>query len=177
MTKSYEITRNEEQIESESQENKACRGNFTDAFSAGDNSGADFIVRGTKSAKQIGRKGISMKYVIEISDADGNTCQVKLSLPLFKNHTKETNSNWKVLDEGLLKHRSGSCRIRSSTGKREQFVSGDLYLLDRANSQWGVKLFVFLDAFNLINDSGGGILVQPWVVSMKSGNISWFFIE
>ena len=114
-----------------------------------------------------------MNYIIELTDDDGNSGRIKVSLPLFKNYADTGNSTWKVLDEGFFKYRSGGCRIKSSTGRTESGVTGDLYLFVNPKAGWGVKLDDFIDEFSLLNSSGGGRVQQPWVVNFKPGSIGW----
>jgi hypothetical protein len=58
-----------------------------------------------------------MKYVVEISDIEGLTCRIKLSLPVRKIGTTVENSSWRALDEGFLKYRSGGCEMHASEKK------------------------------------------------------------
>ncbi len=113
------------------------------------------------------------QYTVQISDMDGNACNIRLSLPLAKNWTSPKNSTWRVLDEGYLKFRSGGCGL--------QFVGGitgtaNLYMVVVAKQGYGIKLNDFLDTLGMANDSGDGSLAQPWVTGMKPGAIGWALV-
>lgn len=117
-----------------------------------------------------------MKYIVEISDIEGLTCRIKLSLPVRKIGTTVKNSSWKVLDEGFLKYRSGGCEMGASeNGKYVVDATGNLVLV--VARHWGVKFVDFIDRWSLVNDSGSGEVVQPWALSCKPGQIGWVLIE
>lgn len=113
-----------------------------------------------------------MKYTIELSDADGNACKVALSLPVLKVDTDKTNSTWRTLDKGCIKYNSGGCQAWGPAGWAQ---AGHLSLLVR--DSWIVNLTEFFDSFRIVNDSGGGEIVQSACVSFKPGTISWALLE
>ena len=118
-----------------------------------------------------------MKYIVEISDIEGVTCRIKLSLPLRKNGTTVENSSWRVLDEGFLNIRSGGCEMHATENKKykDKFdATGNLFLV--VAGYWGVKFVDFIDEWSLVNDSGAGAVVQPWALSCKPGQIGWVLI-
>lgn len=116
-----------------------------------------------------------MKYIVELSDIEGLSCRIKLSLPVRKIGTNLKNSSWKVLDEGFLKYRSGGCEMRKGNGDYVIDATGNLHLV--AVGSWGVKLVDFIDRWSLVNDSGSGLVLQPWVVSCQPGQIGWSLLE
>jgi hypothetical protein len=116
-----------------------------------------------------------MKYVIELSDIEGLSCRISLSLPIRKVATDRDNSTWKVLDEGFLKYRSGGCEIRSSVPGRTYPVTGNLRLC--VGNYHGVILNNFTSEWALVNDSGSGYIYQPWVKNCKPGEIGWVLLE
>ncbi len=116
-----------------------------------------------------------MKYVIELSDAEGLSCRVSLSLPLRKVSTSIGNSSWKVLDEGFLKYRSGGCDLRSAVPGRKFDVTGNLFLC--VGAYYGVILNNFTSEWALVNDSGSGNVFQTWVKNCKPGAIGWALLE
>ncbi|MEP6900655.1 MAG: hypothetical protein ABJA66_02830 [Actinomycetota bacterium] len=108
-----------------------------------------------------------MRYEVEIMDSDGSGCRIRLSLPLIKNNTDQTNSTWHILDEGRLKFRSGGCQITGKTGESGnlRLWVGDLGVI--------ATLFNFASMWGIANDSGSGEISQPGVVTIKPGKISW----
>ena len=113
------------------------------------------------------------KYIVEITDMDGTSSRIELTLPVFKNSTNIGNSKWITRDEGFLKFRSGGCVMRSSTGKTGIFNTAHLRLYVNPNHGWGISLNNFLDELGTANDSGGGVVQQPWVIVCKPGDIGW----
>jgi len=109
-------------------------------------------------------------HVVELTDENGLSCRVRVSLPLLQNGTDPYNSAWKVLDEGFLKFRSGGCHA-VDTKPGDIFTDGNLLLC--SGNHHGVNLYSFLGSSGWTNDSGGGIIYQPWVVNCKSGRITW----
>ena len=114
------------------------------------------------------------KHIIKLSDANGLSCRISLSLPFLQNGTDPYNSTWKVLDEGFLKVRSGGCHA-VDTSPGEIFTDGNLLLC--AGQYHGVNLYEFLGSLGLANDSGRGIVYQGWVVNCKPGQITWALVE
>lgn len=110
-----------------------------------------------------------MRYEIEMSDSDGQTCRIGISLPLLKKQAYITNSTWKVLDEGFLKYRSGGCEMVGSWGP------GSLHFY--VGKAYGIVFNEFVDTFAIVNDSGDGIIYQPYCVKFKPGAISWVLLS
>lgn len=108
-----------------------------------------------------------MRYLVELTDDDGRSCQVKLSIPFDVAGADETNSTWRVKNKGFLKYRSGGCNVEGG-----RFESMRLLLI-RAG-EYGVTLDNFTsDILRTINDSGSGTVERPWCVNLKPGRISW----
>jgi hypothetical protein len=116
-----------------------------------------------------------MKYIVELSDIEGLSCRISLSLPLRKVAANRDNSTWKVLDEGFLKYRSGGCEIRSAVPGKRFDVRGNLYLC--VGDYHGLILYDFTDEWTLVNDAGSGMIYQPWVKSCKPGDIGWALLD
>lgn len=117
------------------------------------------------------------QYTVQISDMDGNACNIRLSLPVFKQFSSSENSTWRVLDEGLLKYRSGGLKITGSAGGgfgKAQTGNLRMFVVEKYGA--GVFLYDFLDEWSLANDSGSGFLAQPWAISMKPGAIGWVLV-
>jgi len=112
-----------------------------------------------------------MKYVVELNDVDGNSFQIEMHLPWMEFTADTGNSTWKVLNEGFIKYRSGGCEALKKSGWEPthiQLLSG---------KYWGIKFFKFFDSAGLVNSSGEGVSMQPWVVSFKPGDFGWTLIS
>lgn len=109
-------------------------------------------------------------HVVKLTDENGLSCRVRVSLPLLQNGTDRYNSDWKTLDEGFLKFRSGGCQA-VDTSPGDIFTNGNLQLC--SGDYYGVDLYEFLGSSGWTNDSGEGIVHQPWVVNCKAGRITW----
>jgi hypothetical protein len=116
------------------------------------------------------------KYVLEISDWEGNSGQVQLSLPFYKKDAMLDNSHWRVLTEGFLKFRSGGCRMRSATGNEYMLTAkGDLELC--VGKTRSIYLIEFCDGWGAANDSGEGY-IQQWACGQcKPPKVNWALIS
>ena len=112
-----------------------------------------------------------MKYVIEISDMEGKSCRIKLSLPFIKFLTDLENSTWNVMDEGCLKYRSGGCNV----SKEAWTLKGNLQICFA--KAYGILLNDFVDNVDCANDSGVGELLQPMALGLKPGRIGWTLLS
>src|SRR5262245_55761000 len=102
-----------------------------------------------------------MKYLVEISDDNGDSCRIRLSLPLNKARTNPDNSTWHVVDEGCLKYRGGGCQLQGyGVGQ-----PADLQLA--RGGTYGVVFYEFLDGQSWANDSGTGWLFPRWATGLK----------
>ncbi len=111
-----------------------------------------------------------MHYIVELTDDDGRSCKISLSIPWFVVWTDVTNSTWRVLDEGFVRFRSGGCEAIG-----EAFSPMELRLV-RGN-EYGIQLFTFTSKHRTINSSGEGHIHFKWCVSFKSRHITWALIE
>ncbi len=112
-----------------------------------------------------------MKYVVELNDVDGNHFQIEMHLPWLSSTTDLGNSTWKALNEGFIKYHSGGC----DHVKKGGFEPADIYLF--VGEYWGIKFLKFFDSAGLVNSSGAGEIMQPWVVSFKPGAFGWTLIS
>lgn len=120
------------------------------------------------------------KYVVKLTDANGLSCRVDLSLLNFINQSDPDNTEWRVLDGGFLRFYWGGCLIVQSTP--ENIISeGDLHLCHHgkisATYNLGVTLYKFVDNLCFANDSGTGVVHQPWAANCKPGQITWTLLE
>ena len=112
-----------------------------------------------------------MKYVVELNDVDGKHFQIEMHLPWLEYLISTENSTWKVLDEGFAKYHSGGC----SSEKKGGYQPTDILLL--SGEYWGIKFSKFFDPVGIVNSSGSGEIMQPWVVNFKPGNFGWTLIS
>lgn len=111
-----------------------------------------------------------MKYVVEISDADGNAVRVSLSIPFLSQTTGPSNSSWRALDEGMLKYRSGWC------GHAKAWGLGPTMIQLAVGKYGGVNLDAMFDGAGLVNSSGSGNAQQWFCVGLKPGPITWALV-
>jgi hypothetical protein len=119
------------------------------------------------------------KYVIKLTDSGGLSCRVDLSLPFFINQSDPDNSEWRVLDGGFLIFYWGGCLIVEST-PGNIISEGDLHLCHGKISGvniLGVTLYKFVDNLCFANDSGTGVVHQPWAANCKPGKVTWALLE
>jgi hypothetical protein len=116
-----------------------------------------------------------MQYLVEITDKDGNSFQVRLKLASPMKRITVKNSTWKVVDEGYLKYRNGGCAWSHSD--EGSFGPADLYLCVGDPPTWGVVLWQFFDTLTVVNDSGSGWIHPVWATGAKSGNMSWVLLD
>lgn len=137
--------------------------------------------------------------VLQITDKSGATFRIKISTPTSRFYplrtakylkrlvTKggwfggELSGDWQTLDEGFIIHRSGKARWRLSD-------NGDLTTLDllilgakgiRAYDNqdlFGMQLFEYEDIVGP-NAEGEGFVIQPWVINLTPGRISWKLVN
>jgi hypothetical protein len=139
------------------------------------------------------------KRFLEIKDKNGTWFRLKLVTPysnflLFKQAQQFKNAltaggwfggslsgEWTAMDEGFIRIRSGKTKTRFSD-------NGDLTTMDLlilgpegiktydSNDLFGMQLFEYRNFF-LYNSSGEGVVVQPWVIGLTPGRISWKVIR
>lgn len=132
---------------------------------------------------------------VEIKDKNGNTFRMKFSLPTSKRLLvksvkvlKQTLTHggwfggsvagdWKTLDEGFIRFRSGKTRTRYS--ENGDLTTSDLIILGPEGIKtfdgqdlFGMQLFKYEDILSP-NSKGEGIVIQPWVINLTPGRISW----
>ncbi|GEM_PF-2540972 len=135
------------------------------------------------------------RIFFEIRDKNGTWFRMKLSqgyskFLLFKQAQQAKDflagggwfggtirGEWKALDEGFIRFRAGKTKSRFS--ENGDLTTQDLIILGPegyktydSSDSFGMQLFQFLDFWGP-NAKGEGILIQPWVVAMTPGRISW----
>lgn len=113
------------------------------------------------------------KYIVELTDRNGVTGCIQITLPWRKVGTNKTNSTWRVLDESFLKVRSGTCQVELLIENNLGVMIPPLDLKLVAKGFWGVNLYSFTDRWTLVEESGTGEILQAWVGHCKPGAIKW----
>ena len=137
-------------------------------------------------------------YILRIHDKKGNSFRMKIMttsefFPIRKiQEAKEilvrggwfggaVNGEWKILDEGYIRLRSGKLRTRFS--ENGDLTTCDLLVLGTdgiktydAQDKFGMQLFQYEDVLG-VNHEGEGVVIQPWVMALVPGRISWKVVE
>jgi len=140
--------------------------------------------------------------VVQIRDKRGTTFRIKVSRPKsdfillkwaqdWKTILTQggwfggaVSGDWKTLDEGFIRYRSGKTRSRFTD--KGDLTTADLLILapeggagsptyDRKDL-FGIQLFEFEDMSG-INVEGEGIVVQPWVITVTPGRMKWTVVD
>lgn len=102
--------------------------------------------------------------IVEIGDESGNSFKVSV----LTGFDASAPGSWRAIDKGFICVNSGQTVFDHSNGtlttKHIQFLGGD--------NCWGLRLNDFEDIFS-VNKQGTGVVLQPWVLKLKSGRISW----
>lgn len=107
-----------------------------------------------------------MKHTFEIGDGEGNSFKILVEMPFHR----WTKGSWRTLDKGYIRYNSGETQPSKGFGGNDD----DLFLLSK-NGYWGLRLDDVQDFWGL-NDQGKGELIEPWVLIMKPGTISWSLV-
>ena len=75
------------------------------------------------------------------------------------------------MDSGFIKYHSGGC----SACKTSALSATEIDLLWGGTT--GLWFLNFFDAMGLVNSSGSGEIMQPWVVNFKPGSFGWTLIS
>lgn len=109
---------------------------------------------------------MSMRYIVEIGDDRGNSCKLSIVVPLTS-----PRGSWRSIDKGYICVNSGA----TVEVFPEFFGDSNVFLLNTAGV-WGIRLDKF-GGYTGVNDEGSGEVVQPWVLSLTPGTISWSLVE
>ncbi len=111
---------------------------------------------------------MSTKHIYEIGDSDGNSFKISIVVPFIHS----SGGSWRAIDKGFIRYISGKTNPwGNNTWNNDQ----NLQLLSSDETS-GMQLDIYRDAFGL-NDEGTGEVVQPWVLSLKPGKITWNLLE
>jgi hypothetical protein len=106
-------------------------------------------------------------HLLDISDVDGKAFRISIELPLNYRTTNQRNSSWRVLDEGILKFRSGGCLFKGIT-------TDDIFLF--VGDEAGLSIFRLFED-NALVTTGSGEVRQSWCVQLKPGRITWVLLK
>jgi len=109
-----------------------------------------------------------IKRIVEIGDQKGKSFKMEIHI----GGAGDAEGYWRSLDKGFIKYNSGAAEKDSMPGT---FAERDLKLIDTQNT-WGMKLYRWCDFWG-VNDQGKGLLLQPWVIGMEPGAISWVLLD
>lgn len=117
------------------------------------------------------------KHTIQISDDDGKTFKIVVSIGLGGS----SMGNWRSLDYGRIRYTQGRAEHQNCSDDVITFsLSGylnDMVLFDSPQSQkYGLRLNEYSNIFG-IKDQGMGYVWQPWVLDLKPSRISWVLID
>ena len=82
--------------------------------------------------------------------------------------------DWRTIDKGFIRYNSG--RVLRSTTHDGSIMNIDIYLAN-LDGTWGMKLFEYESKFGGANDEGEGFVIQPWVMGIDEGRISWSLVD
>jgi hypothetical protein len=107
------------------------------------------------------------KHTVQVGDGSGNSFNMIVDVSFFTGQ-----GSWRVpQDVGYLKYTSGiASEISSGFGGDMTLY---LYGTGGVSAGWGIRLDVYESAFSGTNDAGTGEVVQPWVLQLSPGAISW----
>ena len=105
-----------------------------------------------------------MKHTVEIADSAGNTMQISVYV-----ENVGWGGSWRAIDKGCIRHNSGS--VQQYAGSWSPDVSVQLV----AGGGAGIDLQKFI-SWGTANDQGVGRLEQPWVITLKPGDIEWSIV-
>jgi hypothetical protein len=111
-------------------------------------------------------------YTVEIGDDEGKS--FKISVSITTTFSGRSTGSWRTLDKGFIRYNSGTAynQVPDSGGGP---TDRDVILVATDDEHWGIKLGLFHDWVGA-NDQGSGQIVQPWVLSIKAGTISWVLV-
>ena len=113
-----------------------------------------------------------MAHTVQIGDYDGNAFKIRVNMDLVG-----SDGTWLTLDYGYIRYSSGvAWRIKYD----HDLTSGGLQLLG-PNGKYGIQLDDWaprwIAAGHLPNDRGDGNALQPWVLKLKPGKITWALVD
>ena len=111
-------------------------------------------------------------YTVEIGDNEGHSFKIKVSITTTL--TGASTGTWRTLDKGFIRYNSGPAYNQPSHSGLTS--DRDVVLCNNEDDEhYGIKFDLFHDWFGA-NDQGSGEIIQPWVLSFKSGKISWALV-
>jgi hypothetical protein len=109
---------------------------------------------------------MSTRYTYDLGDSDGNSFKVSIVVPW----AQKDSGSWRSIDKGFIRYSSGS-----TYPLHPEWFGDDHLLLFSSDGTWGIQLFKYRD-WSGVNDQGTGRVLQPWVMTLRPGTISWAIV-
>jgi hypothetical protein len=107
-------------------------------------------------------------YIFEIGDTKGKSFRIEIKV----GGAGDGEGYWRSKDKGYIKINSGKAQKEPVVGT---LFERNLLLCDSTDG-WGMRLEKYSDLWGG-NDHGKGIVLQPWVLGLEPGTISWVIID
>jgi len=104
---------------------------------------------------------------VEIKDDRGTKFKIKVISP---NDSGKTGT-WYSFDKGYIQYNGGTTEYIHASGT---FFTSHVHLVN-SKPEWGVQLNNFRGLWSA-NESGEGIILQPWVLAINWGRITWSLV-
>ncbi len=109
-----------------------------------------------------------IKHIVEVGDEFGKAFQVSVEIDYLG---VITEGKWRALDKGFVRYNSGMAKKQPIPGT---LTTADLVLMN-FNDVWGIKLNLW-DDYRGVKDYGKGVILQPWVIGIDPGPVSWAIV-
>ena len=110
-------------------------------------------------------------YIVEIGDEKGKSFKISVSVTTTFAGVNSQGS-WRTIDKGFICFNSGVTKVDDSKGT---LTTNHLVLFNSKNEA-GIRLNDFHDWLGA-NDTGTGLIAQPWVLDFTYGRISWALVK
>jgi hypothetical protein len=108
-----------------------------------------------------------IKRIVEIGDEKGKSFKLEINI----GGAGDATGYWRTMDKGFVKYNSG---VAQKYGDGSVFERA-LFLSETHNT-WGIKLYKWCSFWG-VNDQGTGSVLQPWVLGLEPGSISWVLLD
>ena len=108
-------------------------------------------------------KGEKMpEHNVKVVDSKGHSFTIRIRT------VRAGAAKWRVLDNGFIRYTEGWISGQRRAGT---VFHNDKFLLG-PNNTWGIAIYDWEDFWSE-NDAGTGYVVQPWVLALEPGTITW----
>ena len=109
------------------------------------------------------------KHIVEIGDEYGKSFKVSVEIDYVGVRREGT---WRALDKGFIRYNSGRAKKQQIDGT---ITTTELVLVSFENT-WGIRFDIWDDIWG-VKDQGKGVILQPWVLGIDPGPISWALVK